>query len=142
MEATLGVRQVRPPGEKRASLKYQHGRQSQHESHAGDIGSCGEEDARCGADPHRIVAASMAPAHRIDLRPCRHRSCEQDDEAKDHPPIVAASTGAPPHRHARDRARQQTIHCAKGQLLPDQLAHGMIVQVPKRQGKMIARLRA
>ena len=34
------------PGE---NLKYEHGRQCQHESHAGDIGSCGEKDARCSA---------------------------------------------------------------------------------------------
>ena len=38
------VRQISRDG-----LKYQHRRQSQHESHTGDIGSRGEEDARCGA---------------------------------------------------------------------------------------------
>src|SRR6516165_3018203 len=46
--------------------------------------------------------------------------------------IIAASTGVPPHCQASDGTRQQTIHCAKGQLLLDQLAHGIAIQVPKR----------
>jgi len=45
---------------------------------------------------------------------------------------VAVSTGAPPHCQPRNGTRQQTVHRAKRQLFSDQLAHGMTVQVAKR----------